>query len=193
MGERTLKDWMMLLGGFHFFMAIIALIAAAAIFIYAVLPPIDSGLPGLPQALFIPVLGVIISLIVSGVYIMVGFGIIQFRNIARMISIFMAAFGILGGFIAVMGAIASRIIGAANPDWISILIVSLAIIIFYCLISFMNIFLLIFLFLPQVRLVFYEGDLEKVNEAGISTWDKESQLPKEEAQKGEIEPLANSR
>ncbi len=99
MSDRTVKDWLIIVGGFHFFMAILSLIAAAAIFIYSVLPTIDSQSPQIAQKLFIPVVGTIISLIMCGVYVLVGFGLIQLRNIARMISIFLADFGILGGFI----------------------------------------------------------------------------------------------
>ena len=178
MSERTIRDWMILIGGFHFFMAILALVASAAVFIYAVLPPIDAG-NAIAQDLFIPVVGVIVGLIVSGVYILVGFGVIQLRNLARMISIFLAAFAVLGGFIAVIGSIASNVIGAANPDYISVLVVSLATICFYTLVSFMNIFVLIFLFIPQVRLAFYGITVEDADASLTDPADDNESLPEQ--------------
>ncbi len=172
MSNRTIKDWLVIVGGFHFFMAILSVIAAAAIFIYAVLPTIDAQPPEIAQKLFIPVVGTIISLIVCGVYVLVGFGLIQLRNLARMISIFLAAFGILGGFIAAIGSIASNIIGEVSPDWMSILTVSSATICFYAIISFMNIFLLIFLFIPQVRLAFYGESLNVIADDSSESSDQ---------------------
>lgn len=155
MSNRTIRDGVILVGGFHFFMAILSLIAVAAIFIYAVLPPVDSETTSLAQELFMPVLGMILGLIICGVYIMVGWGLVQLKNIARMIAIFLAAIGIFGGFIGVIGSISTHVAGQAEPAWFSIILVSMATICGYTLIGFMNIFLLIFLFHTRVRSVFY--------------------------------------
>ncbi|MCJ7622319.1 MAG: hypothetical protein MUO76_02360 [Anaerolineaceae bacterium] len=155
MSNRSVRDGIILVGGFHFFMAILSLVAVAAIFVYTVLPPTESGTTRVAQDLFLPVLGMILGLIICGVYIIVGWGLIQLKNISRMISIFLAAIGIFGGFIGVIGSISTNVAGQAEPAWFSIIIVSMATICGYTLIGFMNIFLLIFLFHSRVRSLFY--------------------------------------
>jgi hypothetical protein len=155
MSNRSVRDGVILVGGFHFFMAVLCLVAVSAIFVFSVLPPIESGGAVMTQDLFLPVLGIILGIIISSVYAFIGIGLIQLKNSARMTAIFMGALGIFGGFIGVMSSIATNIIGQTAPDWLSIVLVGLATICVYSLISFMNIFILIFLFNPKVRSVFY--------------------------------------
>jgi hypothetical protein len=155
MSNRSVRDGVILVGGFHFFMAVLCLVAVSAIFVFSVLPPIETGTAAMTQDLFLPVLGIILGIIISAVYAFIGIGLIQLKNSARMTAIFMGALGIFGGFIGVMSSIATNIIGQSAPDWLSIVLVGLATICVYSLISFMNIFILIFLFNQKVRSVFY--------------------------------------
>ena len=99
MSNRSVRDGVILVGGFHFFMAVLCIVAVAAIFVYAVLPPINESVDGLTQALFLPVLGIVLGLIISGIYAAVGWGLMQLKNSARMSAIFIGALGIFGGFI----------------------------------------------------------------------------------------------
>jgi hypothetical protein len=155
MSNRSIRDGVVLVGGFHFLMAVLCVVAVAAVFVFAVLPPVEKNEAGLTQELFVPVLGIILGLVIAGVYATTGLGLIQLKNSARMTAIFLGALGVFGGFIGVMSSIAAKIVGQAQPDWVSVTFVGLATICVYLLISFMNIFLLIFLFNPRLRAVFY--------------------------------------
>ena len=158
MSNRTLRDGVILVGGFHFLMAIFSLVAVAAILVYSVLPLLETETASLAQDMFLPVVGMILGLIICGVYLIVGWGLVQLKNSARMIAIFLAALGIFGGFVGVIGSISSNVAGQAEPAWIMIILVSLATVCGYTLIGFMNIFLLIFLFTPKVRSAFYSEE-----------------------------------
>ena len=178
MSNRSVRDGVVLVGGFHFFMAVLCVVAVAAIFVYAVLPPIDENTAGITQALFLPVLGVVLGLIISGIYAAIGWGLMQLKNSARMAAIFLGALGIFGGFIGVLSSIASNIIGQAQPDWITIILVGLATICGYSLIGFMNIFILIFLFNSRVRAVFYGEEWVAATSESIEGGEKSRQPKK---------------
>jgi hypothetical protein len=158
MSNRSVRDGIILVGGFHFFMAVLCLVGVAAAFVFAVLPPIQQNVVGLAQKLFLPVLAMILGLIIAGIYAFIGFGLIRLQNSARMMAIFMGALGVFGGFIGVMSSIAANIIGQGQPDWLSIILVGFATVCLYTFISFMNIFILIFLYNPRLRVVFYGED-----------------------------------
>jgi hypothetical protein len=164
-------------------MAVLCLVGVAAIFVYAVLPPIDLEKPSLTQDLFMPVLGMVLGLIICGVYIIVGWGLIQLKNNARMIAIFLAAIGIFGGFLGVIGSISTNVAGQAEPAWISIILVSMATICAYTLVGFMNIFLLIFLFHSRVRSVFYTEELDPLEEYQTSEEPPEIELDEDDESK----------
>ena len=85
MSNRSVRDGIILVGGFHFFMAVLSLVAVAAIFVYTVLPPTSSETTSLAQDLFMPILGMILGLIICGIYVIVGWGLIRLKNIASMI------------------------------------------------------------------------------------------------------------
>lgn len=155
MSNRSVRDGVILVGGFHFFMGVLCIVAVAAVFVFAVLPPISEKSSGLTQQLFLPVLGIVLGIIISIAYAAIGTGLIQFKNSARMLAIFMGVLGVFGGFVGVIGSIIANIVGQTAPDWVSIVLVGLASICFYALISFMNVFILIFLFNPRVRSIFY--------------------------------------
>ena len=85
-----------------------------------------------------------------------------------------------------MSSIATNIIGQAQPDWITIILVGLATICGYSLIGFMNIFILIFLFTARVRAVFYGEEWVAATTENVEGSDK-SKLQKRVNKKEEEE------
>lgn len=159
MSNRTIKDGITMVSGFHFFMALLSLIGTAAILVYAVMPSLKTQTPEFAQQLFLPMTGVVFGIIIFGAYIYIGIGLIQLKDWSRMAAIFLGILGIMGGFIGVIGATATSLTGSTVPDWMSATMIGLLMMCAYSLLSFVDIFILIFLFNPLVRDVYDTGRL----------------------------------
>ncbi|MBI9036350.1 MAG: hypothetical protein JEZ03_17960 [Bacteroidales bacterium] len=158
MTKRSIRDGIIFIAGFHFLLAIIGVIGSASFFVYGILPHLGSGQPGLAQQIFLPILGVIAGIGISGYYIYLGIGLINLRNSARIGAIFFGAIGIISGFVGVLISVSSKFLGPVTPDFISVAFFGLAIVCGYSILSFMNIFAIVFMFNQNVRDIFYHED-----------------------------------
>ncbi|MBI9048253.1 MAG: hypothetical protein JEZ00_02450 [Anaerolineaceae bacterium] len=155
MTSRSVRDGVFLVGGFHYFMAGVILLGTAGLFVFSLLPPMQNGTVGLTQNLFLPFTGIILGLILCGMYAIVGAGLIRLKNSSRMTAIFLSGLGLMGGFIAVLGTVGASVFGNPNPNWLTITLIGAGTICFYAIVALMDIFILFFLFNKRVREVFY--------------------------------------
>jgi hypothetical protein len=155
MTSRSVRDGVFLVGGFHYFMAAVLLLATAGIFVFGLLPPMQEGIVGSTQGLFLPFTGIILGIILCCMYAIVGAGLIRLKNSSRMSAIFLSGLGLMGGFIGVLGAVGASVFGNPNPNWITITLIGAGTICFYAITAIMDIFVLFFLFNKRVREVFY--------------------------------------
>ena len=154
LSERSVRDGVVLIGTYHFLLAVTALLGTLAVFVYAILPGLSSGTPGMAQLLFLPVLGVIIGFVLSVAYAITGIGLIQIRNSARMTAIFLSLFGIVVGLFIVMGGVVGSF-NTLQPDWASVGLTGLLLVCGYSILTFLDIITLVFLLNWRVRAVFY--------------------------------------
>jgi hypothetical protein len=152
---RTIRDGIVLVAAFHYFLALLSLIGAAAIWIYLILPPVNAGAANLAQQIFFPAAGSIVGLVLTLVYVAVGTGLMRYSNPARITSIFLSILGLMSGFAGVVGSILIRLGGPTLPNLVSVFLIAAVSICVYSLIAFMDFFVLIFLFNSQVRSAFY--------------------------------------
>jgi len=150
MSNRTLRDGIVLVGAFHFLMAFICLIGAIGIYFYGIAAPNIQG-----DSLFFPLVGFLVSLLLTITYLIVGIGVIRQNNSARLGAIFLSLIGIMSGFIAVLGTLAVNINDAATVNLASTAMTAIIFICGYSIIAFLDIFILILLFNNQVRGIFY--------------------------------------
>jgi hypothetical protein len=155
MTSRSVRDGVFLVGGFHYFIAAIILIGTAGLFVYSILPPIQDGTGAVTQNIFLPFTGIILGLILCGMYTVVGAGLIRLKNSSRMSAIFLSGLGLMGGFIGVLASLGASVFGNPNPNWITIGLIGAGTICLYALVALMDIFILFFLFNKNVREVFY--------------------------------------
>ena len=153
MTSRSVRDGVFLVGGFHYFMAVIFLLATAGIFVFGLMPSLQGT--NASQGLFLPFTGLILGLVLCIMYAVVGAGLIRLKNSSRMSAIFLSGLGLMGGFVGVLGAVGASIFGNPNPNWITITLIGAGTICFYAITAIMDIFVLFFLFNKNVREVFY--------------------------------------
>ncbi len=164
MSNQAMRDGITLAGGYHFFMTALCLLAAAAIFVFAVLPPMQSQSDQMAQQLFLPLTGVVFGVVLGGIYAIVGTGLLRLRNSSRLAAIFLSLLGLVSGFVGTMGSFASALTNTVNPNWVSVGLVGLVTLCAYSLIAFLDIFVLLFLFNKRVRTLFYGEEMMRVAE-----------------------------
>jgi hypothetical protein len=169
MSNQAMRDGITLAGGYHFFMTALSLLAAAAIFVFAVLPPLQNQSDQLAQQLFLPLTGVVFGVVLGIIYAIVGTGLLRLRNSSRMAAIFLSMLGLLSGFVGAIGSFASALTNTVNPNWVSVGMVGMATLCAYSLIAFLDIFVLIFLFNNRVRTLFYGGEMMRAAETNGNT------------------------
>ena len=152
MTSRSVRDGVFLVGGFHYFMAVVFFLATAAIFVFGLLPSLQGEVS---QGMFVPFVGIIIGLVLCILYAVVGARLIRLKNSSRMSAVFLSGLGLMGGFIGVLGAVGTSVFGNPNPNWITITLIGAGTICFYAITAIMDIFILFFLFNKTVREVFY--------------------------------------
>jgi len=155
MTSRSVRDGVFLVGGFHYFMAAIILLGTAGIFVYSLLPPIQGTANGSTQNLFLPFTGIILGLILCGMYAFVGAGLIRLKNSSRMTAIFLSGLGLMSGFIGVLVSIGASVFSNPNPNWLTVGLLGVGTICIYAIVAMIDIFILFFLFNKHVREVFY--------------------------------------
>ncbi|NPV86366.1 MAG: hypothetical protein HPY45_10210 [Anaerolineae bacterium] len=158
MSDRSIRDGVLLISGYHYFLAVLALVGVAAVIIYGIVPQL--GGEEVLGAVFVPVLLVLLGLVLAGFYVSVGLGLPKYRNSSRLVAIFLSVIGILSGFVAVLGLMVIRITSTLVPNWIAVIMVGMIAICVYALIAFMDVFVLVFLFNGRVREAFYKTDLD---------------------------------
>lgn len=156
MKYRTIRDGIVLVAAFHYLMALLSLVGAAAIFFYLVVPPMNANAENLTQQIFFPAVGAVVGLLLTVVYIVVGTSLVRFSNPARMTAIFLSIVGLMSGFAGVIGSIIIRMGGPTLPNLVSVILIAGITICVYTLLAFLDIFVLLFLFNRQVRGVFYK-------------------------------------
>jgi hypothetical protein len=152
--SRVVRDGISLVGSYYFVLAGASLIGTCAIVVYAALPPLEQRGPDLAQALFPPIIGLLIGFLLSLLYGTVGIGLMRVSNSARMGAIFLAMFGVVGGLLVVLGTVLGSI-SALVPDWLRISGIGAATFCIYGFLTFVDILVLGFLLHPRVRAEFY--------------------------------------
>lgn len=158
MSDRSIRDGVLLISGYHYFLAVLALVGVVAVIVYGIVPQL--GGEEVVGAVFVPALLVLLGLVLAGFYVSVGLGLPRYRNSSRLVAIFLSVIGILSGFIAVLGLMVIRITSTLVPNWIAVIMVGMIAICVYALIAFMDVFVLVFLFNGRVREAFYKADVE---------------------------------
>ncbi len=154
LSERGVRDGVVLIAAYHFLLAVASFLSLTAIFVYSIFPVISGNSSNGIQFLYLPILGVVITLFLAIAYFVTGIGLIRIKNAARMAGIFLALFGIIGGIFAVLGGVIGSLNAIPN-DWLTVGIIGLALICVYSILVFLDIITLVFLLNAQVRSVFY--------------------------------------
>jgi hypothetical protein len=149
--DRMIRDQISLAEAYHYTMALAYWIGGAAILVYAILPRLGLS-PA--QALFPPVIGLLLAGLLSFLYGAIGRGLGLLSNGARRGAIFLALLGSVGGAFAVMGSISSAI-HAQAPDWLPVAVTAIASLSAYFLTTAIDLLLLLFLLNGRVRELFY--------------------------------------
>jgi hypothetical protein len=151
--DKSVWDGVILVASYHFLMAVVCLLGAAATVVFAIIPNLSTA-SGSPQSIFLPMIGGIFGLILSIWYASIGSGLIRLKNSSRMGAVFLALFGSIGGLFVLLGA-GIPVINGLLPDVGAVTGVAVASICFYSLMTFLDIIVLIFLYSGRVRAVFY--------------------------------------
>lgn len=151
--DKSVWDGVILVASYHFLMAVVCLLGAAATVVFAIIPNLSAA-TGNPQSVFMPVIGTFFGLILSIWYASIGSGLIRLKNSSRMGAVFLALFGAIGGLFVLLGA-GIPVINNLLPDVGAVTGVVVASICFYTLMTFLDIIVLIFLYSGRVRAVFY--------------------------------------
>jgi hypothetical protein len=158
MTDHSIRDGIGLVSAFQFFMAVAGLVGAIAIFMLGILGAINTGGDQMMQQLLSPVIGVILCLSLSVIYIMVGMGLLRYNNTARLTAISLGILGLMSGFISVAGAVVINLTGNTTPNWVSIVMSGLMVVCAYSIVGVVDIFVLLFLLNQKVRSLFYSYD-----------------------------------
>lgn len=184
--DKLIRDQVSLFAAYHFILALVYLIIAAAIVVYAVIPSPEETSANNPQQLFLPLTGLFVCLILVVIYGVIGSGLMRMNNSARMGAVFFALFGIVGGIFAVFGTFAGGIDSLA-PDWLKIVLIGLLAICIYVLTAVIDTVMLFFLLNRRVRNVFYgeESAIELSEEGSVAS----DSLAQEEPSPSKDEPI----
>lgn len=162
--DKTVWDGVILVASYHFLLALVSLLGAAAILVFAIIPNLSSTAAN-PQSVFLPIIGSLVGLILCIWYGLIGSGLIQLKNSARMGAVFLALFGAVGGLFVLMGA-GIPVINGLLPDIAAVTGIVVAGLCGYTLMTFFDIVVLIFLFSGRVRAVFYGEPWTPENDSG---------------------------
>jgi hypothetical protein len=162
--DKTVWDGVILVASYHFLLALVSLLGAAAILVFAIIPNLSSTAAN-PQSVFLPIIGSFVGLFLCIWYGTIGSGLIQLKNSARMGAVFLALFGAVGGLFVLMGA-GIPVINSLLPDIAAVTGIVVAGLCGYTLMTFFDIVVLIFLFSGRVRSVFYGEPWTPENDSG---------------------------
>jgi hypothetical protein len=162
--DKTVWDGVILVASYHFLLALVSILGAAAVLVFAIIPNLASTASN-PQSVFLPIIGSIFGLFLCVWYGLIGSGLIQLKNSARMGAVFLALFGAVGGLFVLLGA-GIPVINSLLPDIGAVTGIVVAGLCGYTLMTFFDIVVLIFLFSRRVRSVFYGEPWTPDNDAG---------------------------
>jgi hypothetical protein len=150
--DKTVWDGVILVASYHFLLALISLLGAAAIIVFAIIPNLTTTSD--PKSIFFPIIGVVVGVILCGWYGIIGSGLISLKNSARMGAVFLALFGSVGGLFILLGAGIPAVNGLI-PDYAAVTGVVIAGLCSYILMTVFDLIVLVFLFSRRVRSLFY--------------------------------------
>ena len=150
--DKTVRDGVMLVASYHFLLAILSLVGALAIVIYAIVPSF-SGVET-ANSIFIPIVGVIVGIFLAIFYGVTGSGLISLKNSARMGAVFLALFGTIGGLFILIGA-GIPTVTKLLPDMAAVAGVIIGGLCGYALLTILDLVVLAFMFNRRVRALFY--------------------------------------
>lgn len=162
--DKTVWDGVILVASYHFLLALISLLGAAAIVVFAIIPNMQKTSE--PSAIFLPIIGVVLGIILCGWYAVIASGLISLKNSARMGAVFLALFGSVGGLFVLLGA-GIPAVNNLIPDYAAVTGVVVAGLCAYILMTVFDLIVLVFLFNRRVRAVFY-GEPWNPDSAGPS-------------------------
>jgi hypothetical protein len=150
--DKTVRDGVMLVASYHFLLAILSLVGALAIVIFAIMPGFTSTTTS--GSIFLPIVGVIVGIFLAIFYGITGSGLIALKNSARMGAVFLALFGTIGGLFILIGA-GFPIVNNLLPDAAAVAGVVVGGLCGYFLLTVLDVAVLAFLFNRRVRALFY--------------------------------------
>lgn len=162
-GYKAIQDGLFLVGAYHFLLGILWLLASIAIVVYAIIPGVSApsptyGVSASNNTLFLPIIGLLAGIIMTGLYTWVGSGLIKMANWARMAAVFLAMFGIGGGLLGVIGLVAGSI-NALSPDYVQIATIGITGLCVFFIGTIIDLVILMFLLNSNVQALFYGEDL----------------------------------
>ena len=152
--ERSAKDGINLFTAYHYLLAVLSLAGALAVIIFALFPAFSGESE---TGVFFPIVGLIVALALTGAYFYTARGLAATKNQARMYAIFLSFVGIFGGLIAIL-AVMVGLVNSPEPNWMNVGVTAFALIMGYSLLSFLDVFVLIFFTNDRIRSVFYGSD-----------------------------------
>lgn len=150
--DKTVRDGVMLVASYHFLLAILSLVGALAIVIFAIIPSMSSTVG--TSSIFLPIVGVIVGIFLGIFYGVTGSGLIALKNSARMGAVFLALFGTIGGLFILIGA-GIPTVNNLLPDMAAVAGVIVAGLCGYFLLTLLDLAVLAFMFNRRVRALFY--------------------------------------
>jgi len=150
--DKTVRDGVMLVASYHFLLAILCLVGALAIVIFAIIP--GMSVTATTNSVFLPVVGVIVGLFLAIFYGITGSGLIALKNSARMGAVFLALFGTIGGLFILIGA-GIPTVSNLLPDMAAVAGVIVGGLCGYALMTVLDLTVLAFMFNRRVRALFY--------------------------------------
>ncbi len=150
--DKTVWDGVILVASYHFLLALISLLGAAAIVVFAIIPNMTTTSE--PSSIFFPIIGGVVGIILCAWYGIIGSGLISLKNSARMGAVFLALFGSVGGLFILLGA-GIPAVNNLIPDYAAVTGVVIAGLCGYILMTVFDLVVLVFLFNRRVRALFY--------------------------------------
>lgn len=150
--DKTVRDGVILVASYHFLLAILSLVGALAIVIFAIVPSFTD--PTTTTSIFLPIVGVIVGIFLAIFYGVTGSGLISLKNSARMGAVFLALFGTIGGLFILIGA-GIPMVSKLLPDMAAVAGVIVGGLCGYALLTVLDLAVLAFMFNRRVRSLFY--------------------------------------
>jgi hypothetical protein len=150
--DKTVRDGVMLVASYHFLLAILSLVGAIAIVIFAIIPSLSTT--AATNSIFLPIVGVIVGIFLAIFYGVTGSGLIALKNSARMGAVFLALFGTIGGLFILIGA-GIPVVSKLLPDMAAVAGVIVGGLCGYALLTILDVAVLAFMFNRRVRALFY--------------------------------------